>query len=76
MSSPTSPSATTSSAPKRPRALEAAAEGARESDVEFHIYPGTDHAFFNDTRPEVYDPAAADAGLAAARSISSAPASG
>jgi carboxymethylenebutenolidase len=30
--------------------------------VEVHIYPGTDHAFFNDTRPEVYDPeAAADA---------------
>jgi carboxymethylenebutenolidase len=24
-------------------------------DVEFHIYPGTEHAFFNDTRPEVYD---------------------
>jgi carboxymethylenebutenolidase len=22
---------------------------------EAHIYPGTDHAFFNDTRPEVYD---------------------
>ncbi|HEX3559994.1 MAG TPA: dienelactone hydrolase family protein [Pyrinomonadaceae bacterium] len=30
--------------------------------VETHIYPGTDHAFFNDTRPEVYDEeAAADA---------------
>ena len=27
-------------------------------DVEFHVYPGTEHAFFNDTRPEVYDPAA------------------
>jgi carboxymethylenebutenolidase len=24
-------------------------------DVEFFTYPGTDHAFFNDTRPEVYD---------------------
>ncbi len=22
---------------------------------EFHTYPGTDHAFFNDTRPEVYN---------------------
>ena len=22
---------------------------------EFHTYPGTDHAFFNDSRPEVYD---------------------
>jgi carboxymethylenebutenolidase len=27
---------------------------------EFHTYPGADHAFSNDTRPEVYDPAAAD----------------
>jgi carboxymethylenebutenolidase len=25
---------------------------------EFHTYPDADHAFFNDTRPEVYDPAA------------------
>jgi carboxymethylenebutenolidase len=24
-------------------------------DVELHEYPGVDHAFFNDTRPEVYD---------------------
>lgn len=23
--------------------------------VEFHIYPDTDHAFFNDTRPDVHD---------------------
>jgi carboxymethylenebutenolidase len=23
-------------------------------EVEFHHYPGVDHAFFNDTRPEVY----------------------
>ena len=27
-------------------------------DVEMFIYPGTDHAFFNDTRPEVHDPEA------------------
>jgi len=27
-------------------------------EVEIHIYPGVDHAFFNDTRPEVYDAAA------------------
>jgi carboxymethylenebutenolidase len=27
---------------------------------EFHTYPNTDHAFFNDERPEVYDKAAAD----------------
>jgi carboxymethylenebutenolidase len=26
---------------------------------EFHTYPGTDHAFFNDQRPEVYNPDAA-----------------
>jgi carboxymethylenebutenolidase len=26
---------------------------------DFHTYPNADHAFFNDTRPEVYDPAAA-----------------
>jgi carboxymethylenebutenolidase len=24
-------------------------------DVGIHIYPQADHAFFNDTRPEVYD---------------------
>lgn len=28
-------------------------------DATFHIYEGTDHAFFNDTRPEVYDEHAA-----------------
>jgi carboxymethylenebutenolidase len=27
--------------------------------AEMHIYPGVDHAFFNDTRPEVYSEAAA-----------------
>ena len=26
---------------------------------EIHIYPGTSHAFFNDTRPQIYDAAAA-----------------
>jgi carboxymethylenebutenolidase len=36
-----------------------AAHGKRH---EFHSYPGADHAFFNDTRPAVYDAdAAADA---------------
>jgi len=34
----------------------------RGKPVEMHIYPETDHAFFNDTRPEVFDAeAAADA---------------
>lgn len=28
-------------------------------DVELTVYPGVDHAFFNDTRPESYDEAAA-----------------
>lgn len=27
-------------------------------DVEFDVYPGVEHAFFNDTRPEVHDEAA------------------
>ena len=35
---------------------------AAGKSIETHIYPNTDHAFFNDTRPEVYDAeAAADA---------------
>jgi carboxymethylenebutenolidase len=33
---------------------------AHGKSVETHIYSGTDHAFFNDTRPEVYDRAAAE----------------
>ena len=28
-------------------------------EAEFKIYPGTDHAFFNDTRKEVYNAEAA-----------------
>lgn len=39
-------------------ALEADIRGAGK-EVQFHTYPGTDHAFFNDTRSEVYDAAAA-----------------
>ncbi len=40
------------------RQLEAHLEGLGH-DVTFHTYPGTDHAFFNATRPEVHDPEAA-----------------
>lgn len=29
------------------------------SNATIHIYPGTQHAFFNDTRPDLYDDAAA-----------------
>jgi carboxymethylenebutenolidase len=47
--------------PEAVRELEAELR-RRGKSVEMHVYPGTDHAFFNDTRPEVYDPeAAADA---------------
>ena len=28
---------------------------AKGKNATFHVYPGTQHAFFNDTRPEVYD---------------------
>jgi carboxymethylenebutenolidase len=44
-----------------PEAAEALASQLREmgKSVEIHIYPGADHAFFNDTRPEVYDADAA-----------------
>lgn len=33
---------------------------AAGGEVTLYDYPGTDHAFFNDARPEVYDPDAAD----------------
>jgi carboxymethylenebutenolidase len=40
-----------------PEAAEALAEQLRGmgKEVEIFIYPDTDHAFFNDTRPDVYD---------------------
>jgi len=44
--------------PAAARELEAKLK-ERGKQAEVHIYPGTDHAFFNDTRPEVYDAAAA-----------------
>jgi len=31
-----------------------------DKDVDFHLYDGVDHAFFNDTRPDVYDETAAN----------------
>ena len=39
-----------------PEAAQALAEQLRGlgKSVEIHVYPGADHAFFNDTRPEVY----------------------
>jgi len=43
-----------SAGPDAVRALEAKLRELGK-DVTFHIHPGADHAFFNDTRPEVYD---------------------
>lgn len=43
--------------PEAARELEADLRG-RGKDVEIVIHAGCDHAFFNDTRPEVYDPEA------------------
>ncbi len=44
--------------PAMARELEAELAGLGK-DVVFHVYPGTHHAFFNEDRPEVHDPAAA-----------------
>ncbi|HUZ20459.1 MAG TPA: dienelactone hydrolase family protein [Acidimicrobiales bacterium] len=46
--------------PERVRELEASLRAAGNEDVAMHIYAGTEHAFFNDTRPEVYSPEAAE----------------
>jgi carboxymethylenebutenolidase len=43
--------------PEAGRSLQAQLESLGK-DVEFHVYDGADHAFFNDTRPEVHDPGA------------------
>lgn len=40
--------------PDAARELEAQLRGMGK-EAQIHIYPGTDHAFFNDTRPEVHD---------------------
>lgn len=44
--------------PETARALEARLLAAGKQ-CEIHVYPGAGHAFFNDTRPEVYNPVAA-----------------
>ena len=44
--------------PEAVRELESKLKALGKS-VEMHIYPGTEHAFFNDTRPEVFDAGAA-----------------
>jgi carboxymethylenebutenolidase len=41
--------------PATARALVRTLRSAGNDDVDIHIYPQADHAFFNDTRPEVYD---------------------
>ena len=45
--------------PETARGVEAAIKKAGKP-VEIHIYPGVDHAFFNDERSDVYDKAAAE----------------
>lgn len=44
-----------SASPEMVRELELKLAGLGKQ-TEFYLYPGTGHAFFNDTRPEVYDP--------------------
>lgn len=44
--------------PQTAREVDAAIKKAGKQS-EIHIYPGVDHAFFNDERPDVYDQAAA-----------------
>ena len=44
--------------PDTARAVEAAIKAAGKP-VSIHVYPGVDHGFFNDDRPDVYDKAAA-----------------
>jgi carboxymethylenebutenolidase len=36
-------------------------------DATLYVHPGTEHAFFNDTRPEVYD--AAESAIAFDRTV-------
>jgi carboxymethylenebutenolidase len=48
-----------STPPEAVRDLEQKLKGLGKS-VEMHIYPNVGHAFFNDTRPEVYDARSAE----------------
>jgi carboxymethylenebutenolidase len=52
-----------SAGPGAVRELEATLRGLGK-DATLHIHPGADHAFFNDTRPEVYDAEASGAAFA------------
>ena len=52
--------------PDKVRELEGTLRGLGK-DAELIVHPGVDHAFFNDTRPEVYD--AATAGAAWAQTV-------
>lgn len=45
--------------PPLAREVDKAIKGAGKSS-EIHVYPGVDHAFFNDERPDVYNKAAAE----------------
>jgi carboxymethylenebutenolidase len=49
--------------PEKAHALEAKIRAAGKH-AQLYIYPGTEHAFFNDTRPEVYNAEAADTSMA------------
>jgi carboxymethylenebutenolidase len=49
-----------SASPEAARALARTLEEAGNGDVEIHVYDQAEHAFFNDTRPEVYDADAAE----------------
>ena len=51
--------------PEVGRALVRTLREAGNSEVAIHIYPEAEHAFFNDARPEVYDPEASRARMAA-----------
>jgi carboxymethylenebutenolidase len=54
-----------SAGPAAVESLRSTLEGLGK-ECDFHVYPGTQHAFFNDDRPEVYDGEAAAAAWARA----------